>query len=215
MARILDSIISGTSGRIGRVVVARVNGVEILRIRPQKTQKPPTEKQELIKTRFNAAVRFTQSYREHAKKYYGTKKGMKSCYNFAMGNVMSALVCDMTNLTILPNYPQIQFTKGVGLRPFPTAISSPQALKIQIDWEDNAEGTSAEDDNLLVLCAEDNALDTDTLFYNTTTTRKDLTHEITVLPRYQSKEMHVWIAFQDALNQYVSDSVYIGTVVVT
>lgn len=215
MAKIYDSIISGTSGRIGRLVVARVNGVEILRIRPQRSQKPPTDKQELIKTRFNAAVKFMQSYREHAKKFYGIKKGMKSCYNFAMSNVMKALYCDMDNLEIVPNYAEIQFSKGMGLRPFPTAITSTEPLKIKIEWEDNADNTPFKDDTVLILLAEDNALSTESLFYATTTTRKELTHTIAVLPRYQGKDMHVWIAFQDALNQYASDSVYIGSVLVT
>ncbi len=215
MGKIIDSIISGTSGRIGRVVVARVNGVEILRVRPQKTQKPSTDKQELIKTRFNTAVIFMQSYKEHAKKFYGIKKGMKSCYNFAMSNVMNALYCDMTNLEIIPNYSQIQFSKGVGLRPYPTAMSSPQALEIKIDWENNADGTAAKDDTLLVLLAEDNDLTADTLFYSTTATRKEESHSVTLLPRYQGKQMHVWVAFQDASNQYASDSVYIGSVSVT
>lgn len=45
MGKITDSIISGSTGRIGRVVVANVNGQEILRMRPQKTTKPPTAKQ--------------------------------------------------------------------------------------------------------------------------------------------------------------------------
>ena len=40
MGKVTDSLISGSSGRTGRVVVANVNGIEILKIRPKKSSKP-------------------------------------------------------------------------------------------------------------------------------------------------------------------------------
>lgn len=39
MGKVIDSIISGTSGRTGRIVIANVNGYEISRIRPKNQPK--------------------------------------------------------------------------------------------------------------------------------------------------------------------------------
>lgn len=215
MGKVYDSIISGTSGRTGRIVVANINGFEISRIRPKKSSKPPTPKQNLIKDRFNKSVIFLQSYRDYAKQFFGHKVGLKSTYNAAMGNVMSAFHCDMDTLTIIPNYNQIQFSKGRGLDPYPTAISSPDPLKIQIDWENNGAGTTSENDYLVVLLAEDNDLSNGSLFLPTTITRFEETHTLTLLPRYQNKSMHIWIAFVNEDDLYASNSIYIGQITVT
>lgn len=215
MGKVTDSLISGSSGRTGRVVVANVNGIEILKIRPKKSSKPSSDKQNLIKDRFNKSIFFMESYKEYAKQFFGTKKGLASRYNQAAGVVLKALECDMDNYTITPNYAKIQFSKGIGLRPQPTAISSPQALKIQIDWEDNSLGGPSQDDQLVVLVAEDQNLEAETLFYYTQTTRGEQTHQITLLPRYQNKEMHLWIAFVDTNEMYASNSIYIGSIRLT
>lgn len=215
MGKIIDSIISGTSGRTGRIVVANVNGYEISRIRPKKSLKQPSPKQMLIKDRFNKTVVFLSSYKDFAKLFFGKKVGLRSQYNAAMSSVMNALVCDMDNLTIIPNYSQIQFAKGKGIDPLPTAITSPSSLLLQIDWENNTPATPDETDYLVVLLAEDNDLNNQTLFFKTTKTRLDLTHQITLLPRYANKEMHIWIAFVNADNKYSSNSVYIGKILVT
>jgi len=215
MGKVRDSIISGTSGRTGRVVIANVNGYEISRIRPKKTSKPPSPKQMLIKDRFNKSVIFMQSYKEYAKQFFGVKVGLRSTYNSAMSNIMKALECDMDNLQIIPHYNQISFSKGNGLDPYPTAISSPNPLSLQIDWENNGTGTVSEEDFLVVLLAEDQELNSNTLFFQTTTTRLDQTHQITLLPRYGNKEMHVWIAFLEQNNAFASNSIYIGQIVIT
>lgn len=215
MGKINDSIISGTSGRTGRIVVANVNGYEISRIRPKKSSKPPTPKQTLIKDRFNKSTIFMQSYREYAKKFFGHKVGLKSPYNTALSSVLSALECDMDNLTIIPHYDQIHFSKGIGLDPQPTAISSPDPLTLQIDWEDNAVGTPSENDLLVVLLAEDNQLNANTLFFMTNSTRAEETKQLSLLPRYQNKEMHIWIAFLDSDNRFASNSIYVGSQIIT
>ncbi|MBW1618636.1 MULTISPECIES: DUF6266 family protein [Empedobacter] len=214
MGKVIDSIISGTSGRTGRIVVANVNGYEISRIRPKKLSKAPTPKQALIKERFNKSVLFLASYKEYAKAFFGTKVGLRSTYNSAMSNVMNALVCDMDNLQILPNYHQIQFSKGKGIDLQPLAISSPTPLTIQIDWENNSMGSNGETDYMVALLAEDNDLNVGTQFFQTNAIRVDLTYQLSLLPRYQGKELHIWIAFVNPENLFASNSVYVGKIIV-
>lgn len=215
MGRVTDSIIAGTTGRTGRVVVANIDGIEISRIRPKRTSKPISAKQNLVQQRFNQAITFISSYKEYAKRFYGTRAKMKSSYNQAMGSVMKGLTLDMDNLTIIPFYNRIQFSKGIGIKPLPMAISSPEAFKIQIDWDNNASGADAENDYLVILLAEDVELDSETIFLEPVVQRKDLTYEFSLLPRYQNKEMHVWMAFVNEDNLFASNSTYIGAVLVT
>lgn len=82
-----------------------------------------------------------------------------------MSNVINAFQCDMENLEIIPNYHQIQFSKGKGIDPQPLAISSPTPLTIVIEWLDNGAGTIAETDYMVALFAEDNDLNVGTLFF--------------------------------------------------
>lgn len=60
MGKITDSLLSGTRGRTGRIVVSNIEGNEISRMRPRKTNRIPTPKQQVIKNRFNFAVQFIQ-----------------------------------------------------------------------------------------------------------------------------------------------------------
>ena len=68
---------------------------------------------------------------------------------------------------------------------------------------------------MVALLAEDNDLNVGTLFFQTTSTRADLSHEFTLLPRYQDKELHVWMAFVNADNLFASNSAYIGKIKVS
>ncbi len=89
MGKISDSLLGGTNGRTGRIVVANVYGNEITRIRPKKMSKKPTVKQELIQSRMRQSASFMESYKGYACKHYGVRIGMKSCYNLAMTNLMA------------------------------------------------------------------------------------------------------------------------------
>ena len=80
---------------------------------------------------------------------------------------------------------------------------------------DNGAGTIAETDYMVALFAEDNDLNVGTLFFQTTSIRADISHEFTLLPRYQDKELHVWMAFVNADNLFASNSAYIGKIKVS
>ena len=49
MGKITDSLLSGTRGRTGRIVVSNIEGHEISRMRPRKSNRISTPKQQVIK----------------------------------------------------------------------------------------------------------------------------------------------------------------------
>lgn len=112
MGKLYDSLLSGTSGRTGRIVVANVYGNEITRVRPKKRSSQPTAKQLLIQNRMKRCAEFMQSYRGYACKHFGTRSGMKSCYNLAMTNLMENFNINYKDYAITPDYPKIFFSKG-------------------------------------------------------------------------------------------------------
>ena len=91
MGKIYDSLLSGTSGRTGRIVVANMFGNEFTKIRPRKRTSAPSAKQLLIYQRMRLSAEFMQSYRPYACNHFGRRIGMKSCYNLAMTNLMMAM----------------------------------------------------------------------------------------------------------------------------
>ena len=56
MGKIYDSLLSGTSGRTGRIVVANMFGNEFTKIRPRKRTSAPSAKQLLIYQRMRLSA---------------------------------------------------------------------------------------------------------------------------------------------------------------
>ena len=60
MGKIANSFLTGTSGRVGNVVVVNRGTQQIIRQRPQKASKPRTPKQLLIKQRLQIITLFIE-----------------------------------------------------------------------------------------------------------------------------------------------------------
>lgn len=213
MGKLYDSLLSGSSGKIGRVVVANLYGTEVLRKRPRRRTSEPTAKQNLVQQRMISSYDFLNPYKEIAKTYYGNRVGMKSPYNLAMTNVLKAFKLDFITMEINPVYSEIEFTKGPLMAPLPTGLTSTVANTFTIDWFDNSGGDpTREMDRLFVLFkAED---ETKPILMENMATRVDATFDIPVPTAMVGKTVHVWITFiSDDLTQ-AATSAYAGNVVI-
>ena len=143
MGKIYDSLLSGTSGRTGRIVVANMFGNEFTKIRPRKRTSAPSAKQLLIYQRMRLSAEFMQSYRPYACAHFGRRIGMKSCYNLAMTNLMTNFLIDFAAGTITPQYPAISFSKGTLLAAVPLTLSLPTPETLTVTWQDNSGGNPA------------------------------------------------------------------------
>lgn len=214
MGKIGDSLLGGTTGRTGRIVVANVYGNEITRIRPKKRTKKPTEKQELVQTRMRQCATFLESYKGYACKHYGVRIGMKSCYNLAMTNLMANFNIDNTTKTITPDYPNLSFSKGSLIAPVPLALASPAASAVELSWQDNSmNNPDREADQAQILVVVDGELNT--MFLENVATRSEETYVANLPATLSGKEVHVWLAFRDTEQTKVSNSVYLGSITLT
>jgi hypothetical protein len=214
MAKLIDSLLSGSSGKVGRVVVSNLYGTEILRKRPRKRTSEPTPKQQLVQIRMALSYQFLNPYKEFAKKYFGKRLGMKSPYNQAMTSVMKAFKLDFDLMEITPEYNKIEFTKGDLMAPLPIGLSSPDPNSFTIEWFDNSGGDSdRENDQLQVLfIAEGEAKP---ILMENVATRVDTSTQIPVANTLSGKNLHVWMSFIDADGIQAADSAYAGTVLIT
>ena len=214
MGKLVDSLLSGSTGTIGRLVVANVSGTEILRARPRKRTAQPSVNQLLVQQRMTMAYDFLLPYKEFAKKYFGTRIGMRSPYNQAMTNLLSAFKLDFALSTVTPTYSEIEFARGSLLGIIPNGLTAPAALSIKIDWFDNGGGDPLlKTDRLQVLFVA--AGETRPTFMQNLTDRSSGTVDIALPPNFQGKTVHVWLAFQSADLSSVSLSSYAGSTLIT
>ncbi len=192
MGKIYDSLLAGSSGRTGRIVVANVNGHEISRIRPKKRTKAPSE-------------------RAYACKHYGYRTGMRSSYNQAFTNITTNLVIDYSTATITQNYQNICFSKGALLAAIPLSITLVSAAMVEINWQNNASPTSdTATDMLQILVAVEN--ENNTFFIENATERMNETYTLSLSNFQIGKTLHFWIAFRSQTEDQVSNSVYLGAI---
>lgn len=211
MGKLNDSLLSGSSGRTGRLVVANVAGTEILRVRPKKRTSGPSPKQLLIQERMKQCYDFILPYKGFASSYFGTKQGMKSCYNQAITNLLNAYKLDFNLLTITPEYSEIQFARGNLLAPIPTGLASPAVGVFEVEWYNNAAGdTDREADQLQLLYLA--AGEKSPIFIENMGERTDTTITVNVPPNLQGKMIYVWMAFRSQDMIQVSLSSYVGSV---
>lgn len=211
MGKIYDSLLSGSSGRTGRIVIANVNGNEISRIRPRKRTKAPSQKQLLIQQRMKMVIDFMAQYRAYACKHFGYRVGLRSCYNQAFTNVTNSFALDYSNFTITQNYNQVSFSKGNLLAAIPQTISLPSPEILQITWQNNGITTpERETDMLQILMAIED--ENNTFFIENAAQRQDETYNINLSNHQLGKTLHLWIAFRSLEQDSVSNSVYLGSI---
>ena len=214
MGKLNDSLLSGSSGRTGRLVVANVSGTEILRVRPRKSSTKPSAKQVLIQDRMKMCYDFIMPYKAFASVYFGYKIGMRSCYNQAITNLLNAYKLDYVQNKITPEYPEIMFSMGALLAAVPTGISSPAAGTLQIDWYNNA-GTNIDNevDQMILLFVAEGAKSP--ILMENLADRKDATTSVSVPPNLVGKKVHAWITFRSQNLLEVSVSSYVGSVTIS
>ncbi|WHF51448.1 DUF6266 family protein [Chryseobacterium gotjawalense] len=214
MGKLIDSLLAGSSGRVGRVVVANMFGNDILKHRPRRKQKTPTAKQLLIQDRMKKSYAFMGPYKEFAKRHYGVRIGMKSPYNLAMTNVMNAFKLDFILLEITPAYSEIEFAKGPLTGAIPTGLTSDTPSTFTLVWYDNSGSVPLREiDQLQVLFIAEG--ESKPIFMENVAMRADTTIDIQVPPNLQGKTVHVWMAFLEDDFSRVSTSSYAGNVLIT
>ncbi|MCH5687313.1 DUF6266 family protein [Niabella sp. W65] len=211
MGRVTNSILSGTSGRTGRVVIANVHGVEVSRARPT-TRSSSTDQQNAHRELFRFAVAFLGLYKSFARLYFGKRKGLVTPYNQAQANVMESIQLIGRDITI--NYNQVLISKGNLLEMIPGSISAGAAQAVTVTWTNNAPPASSNETDLCSVFVYIPSR-RDGQFFNGVATRQAGTGTVNMLPFYAGEEAHVWAAFTDEDGTMACNSKYLGAITLT
>lgn len=211
MGKLIDSPLEGSSGRVGRFVVANVGGVEIIRRRPRAKAKIPTNKQLLVRERFKNATELMAAYNSYSSLYFGNPIKNKSRHSQASSNAMASFVLDFDTGTWSIDNQKLMFAKGKLLPPVPLTLTTNAPGEIQITWTDNSEGdTQRETDSLSVLVAINQTVKA--YLFKNVAQRSAATVTLQLPLRFHNNEIAVWLAFANPNIPMASNSEYVGTI---
>lgn len=210
MATITKGILGGFSGKVGTIVGANYRGKDIIRSRPKKSGKKPTEAQVLQQKKFKLVVSFLQPLKSIQNQYFGASSGVKSKVNLAASYMLNnALVVVADEPSLVFN--KILITKGE-LAGFQNVAALPAVGRIlDFTWEDNTlQGNASATDVANVVCY--NELLGEFQIYQTVATRADLVAQVTLPNYYAGLEVHVWLYFNNAAAKVGCNSPYLGLI---
>ena len=212
MAKLINSLLSGSSGKIGQIVVVQLGDQEIIRALPKKRAGSSVE-QLLVQHRMKMVYAFLSGYGNYARKFFGQKVGVRSCYNFAMTSILKAFKLDYENNRLDPVYSEIEFSSGSLLPPVPAQLTSAEPEWLTLTWVDNAAGNPerATDQVQLLYCVGGEKTP---VFIENAARRSDAVFTLALPPGLSGKTLHVWMAFRNVAQTEVSDSAYCDSLVI-
>lgn len=206
-------ILGPFSGKVGTVVGASWRGKDILRSLPKRTNRTPTQTQQLQRQRFTTVSEFLTPLSAVLSRYYGQGGGELTRRNRATSyHMKEALNYVDPNFEIL--YNKVQIAKGdlLGAQN-PTIIANNGSI-LRFDWQDNSgQGEAASTDQLVVVVFAPSA---NLYFYSlAAAARSAVTASITLPDYFNGLEVQSWITFVSADEKRYATSIYMGAVTVS
>ncbi|MFD1630559.1 DUF6266 family protein [Pseudopedobacter beijingensis] len=214
MGRYNRGILGNFSGKVGTVIGSHWKGIDYMRSLPRKSGKAPSESQLQQHLKFALAVHFNKPISALVNTGFGNlAKKRVSGYNLAVQYTMKHAITGA-----FPNY-ELDYSKLVissgSLAPVTDAVATSSAPKsLIISWENNAVGehNAHADDKLMFLVY--NPAKARYIFLIEGESRENESQEITVPLNFSGDEVEVYAAFISRDGNQVSDSAYVGKVLI-
>ena len=212
MAQITKGILGGFSGTVGTVVGANFRGKDIIRSRPKRSSRKPSEKQLLQQEKFKLAIAFLQPLKPIQNKYFGVRSGAKSRVNLAVSYFLENAI------QVVMNVPQLLYNKILITKGELTGFQNPAAVaqanqEIELSWDDNSTQGNANATDLVSVVCYSEALGSFEIF-ESLASRADLTTPVTLPAFYATLEVHVWMYLNNEAESVACNSGYLGVVTV-
>lgn len=209
MGKIGRGILGGVSGKVANIVGARWKGIDYIRAKPQSVKNPRTQLQVNQRTKFSLVLRFLQPNLNFIKVGYKNYAVKKSQFNSAMSYVL--------NNAITGEYPDYELDYSLALlsRGNLTGALNPvfdltTPGTVEFSWDDNSgEGSALATDKVMVVAY--NPLKGESVFVVNGATRADLSQTVTIPASYAGDDLLMFIAFSNADETQISNSIYIGS----
>lgn len=211
MARLVNGILGGFSGKVGTVVGVIIGEDCIIRGLPKKRTKftaNELENQKKLATVQAYLDPLIDLLKVGFNNYYTKTGGFRAAVSYFRKN---ALVSDDAGHYIDPALAKI--SGGDLLQAVNPSMVSPEAGKLLINWDTTDVNSQDEADQLMVLLYDVKNSSAQTKIFNGAF-RRDGNLSIAVKPRIRNKELDVYIGFVAADRNSQSDSQYLGKIVV-
>ncbi|MCW0482723.1 DUF6266 family protein [Gaoshiqia sediminis] len=213
MGKISQGILGGFSGKVGTVIGGSWKGIDYMRSVAASVSNPRTPAQMDQRTRFATAISFLQPLTSFIRVGFKNYAVKMSAFNAAMAYTLrNAILGDYPDYFI--NYADALVSRGS----LPGALNATAAStvpgQVNFTWEDNSgDGAALATDQVLLVLY--NPLKKQAVTVIGGSTRSAGSQVVTVPSAFASDELNCYIAFQNENLSEVSNSTYLGEVVVS
>lgn len=208
MATYEHGILGPFSGKVGTVVGANWRGKNVMRSRPKKSNRIPSEAQQLQRDRFTAVTKFLSPIKTVLNRYFGQTITYRSRYNMATSYHLKE-ASDWVSGEFEIIYTKVMTSKG-DLQGLNQPVVTPQAnQELHIKWEDNSgQGMATAQDSLLVIVYSPDL----NMFevFEQTATREDKEVTLNLSSFFQGLKVHCWGSFVNDERKLSASSSYLG-----
>lgn len=210
MATYEKGILGAFTGTVGTVVGASWRGKNIMRSRPKRTSRIPTEAQLLQRERFATVTRFLTPIRSLYNRYFGQNIGARSKYNIATSyHIKEAVEWVSGEFEII--YNKVMISKGELQGVQDGIATAVVGNKLKINWTDNSgQGMALASDSLLVVVYSP-TLNLFEVFENRAE-RGEAEVTLDMAIYFANTDIQCWVSFVNDDRKQTASSSYLGEI---
>jgi len=213
MATILNGITGGFSGKVGNVIGGSWKGIDYMRSRATSISNPRTPAQVEQRARFTAVGMFLRPLTAFLRIGFKNEAVKMSGYNAAMAYTLDNAITGIYPAFTI-DYSKVMVSQGN----LPGALNplsvSGTAGQVEFTWENNTWETNAIESDKSVLVVY-NPSKQKAISVVDGISRSVGSQTITLPNSFTGDEVQCYIAFMDAKKTVISNSEYIGSLIVT
>jgi hypothetical protein len=212
MARINQGISGGFSGKVGTVTGANWNGIDYMRSNESVSKDSKSTAQLNQRARLTTVVQFLRPLKGFLRIGFKNRAGGMSAFNAAVScNLEHALAGSFPDYRI--DYSRVRISQGwLPGALNPAALAGPAAT-IGFTWENNSSAIDARADDRAAVVIY-NQTRKSALSFTGNSTRLGGSQSITLPASFSGDEVHCYISFQNASQTVISDSRFVGSLIV-
>jgi len=208
-----NSIFGNISGKVGDVVYSSWKGIPYVRKRPLRISNPRTAGQLEQRAKFAAIIKFLKPLTPFIRVGFKSKNAKMSAHNSALSyNLANAIMGAYPDYAI--DYSKVLISRGnirAALSPSIRLISN---CEIEFSWVYNPRDYNAYSDDKAVLVVY-NYTKHEVITAMDGNSRINGSQAITLPPSFAGDSVHCYIAFQNYNQKVISNSLYVGCLILT
>jgi hypothetical protein len=212
MGTITNGITGGFSGKVGTVVGGNWNGIDYMRSRTASYSDAKSIPQLHQRAKFSAIIQFIKPLKGFLPVGFKSQAVNMSAYNAATSyHLENAITGNFPDYRI--DYSRVMVSKGKLPGALNPAVVSSSATEIGFSWENNSSKIDAMADDKAVMVIY-NPVKQKAIAILNGNSRRSGSQNINVPGSFSGDEVHCYLSFQNASQSVISESRFVGSLVV-